>query len=78
MIDTTNAECFKSAVIAGWYGPGGDCKSNGHYICLECGHLERLPLGTPHEECTGCLRPVDLCVCPPLGIQIFVATKEPG
>jgi len=66
MKDNGEEECFEQSTFNGWFGEGGKCDSNGNCYCLECKQLHRLPMEMKGkvEECTGCLRPSSLCVCP--------------
>jgi len=53
---------FKRGKIIGFIGESGDCSGDGHYLCMECIHQERVQSST--GECGGCYRPVEMCVCP--------------
>lgn len=71
--------CFEQSIFNGYFGKGGDCESTGHYMCLECVHLKRLPaeLKGKVNECNGCLRPIPLCVCP-VGFEILQLMGRKG
>jgi len=58
-----DCEKYEHCQTYGYIGVGGECESDGHYVCKECKHLKRVEKSI--EECIGCLRPVEMCVCPP-------------